>query len=284
MPIGIEIRNAETVGVVPKCTLPTSTCGFRIRATPTTTSSAWVARSAIASRMLSRADSWMPRMFSSAEHDAEPGRDDDLPRQPVAHEAAAGEHREVRRHGVGRDRDRDRVVEHLRPGGEERDGLVEGAARERRRAAGLREARGCLGVGRSREREDHARDRERDRRHPPGVERRDAERVVDRGADVAVGRREHVPDAENGGETTRATAAEQRHALPGELPLAQDILVVEAHEHAERRLPAAVGRPTTSVQVSVPRALLLLVPQWMLRIVSWPLRSGRLGNGSLEAM
>ncbi len=83
MPIGIEIRNAETVGVVPKCTLPTSTCGFRIRATPTTTSSAWVARSAIASRMLSRADSWMPRMFSSASTMQSPAATTTCPVSPL---------------------------------------------------------------------------------------------------------------------------------------------------------------------------------------------------------
>ena len=192
MPIGIEIRNADTVGVVPKCTLPTSTCGFRIRR------DADDHEQRLRGEVGDRQEDVEPRRLLDAadveqrEHDAEPGGDDDLARQPVAHEAAAGEHREVRRHGVGRDRDRDRVVEHLRPGGEERDGLVEGAARERRRAAGLREARRRLGVRRRREREDHARDRERDRRHPPGVERRDAERVVDRRADVAVGRREHV--------------------------------------------------------------------------------------------
>ena len=245
MPIGIEIRNAETVGVVPKCTLRTSTCGFRIRATPTTTSSAWVARSAIARKMLSRADSWMPRMFSSASTMQRPAATTTWPGQAVAHEAAAREHREVRRHGVGRDRDRDGVVEHLRPGREERDGLVEGAARERRRAARLREARGRLGVGRGREREDHARDRERDRRHAPGVERRDAERVVDRRADVAVGGREHVPHAEDGGEAMRAASAEQRHALPGELPLAQ---------HALRRRSARARAASSAAPPLVPCA------------------------------
>ena len=174
------------------------------------------------------------------QHDAEACGDDHLARQPVAHEPAAGEHREVGRDGVGRDRDRDGVVEHLRPGREERDRLVEGAAGERRGAAGLGEARRRLGVGRRREREDHARDRERDRRHPPGVERRDAEGVVDRRADVAVGGREQVPHAEDGGQAMRAAAAEQRHALPGELPLAQHALRVEAHEHVHRLRRAAV--------------------------------------------
>ena len=40
-------------------------------------------------------------------------------------------------HEEGRDGDRDDVVEHQRPAGAEADELVEGAAREARRAAGL---------------------------------------------------------------------------------------------------------------------------------------------------
>ena len=202
------------------------------------------------------------------------------PGQPVAHEPAAGEHREVRRHGVCRDRDRDGVVEHLRPGGEERDGLVEGSAGERRRAAGLGEARRRLRVRRRREREDHARDRERDGRHPPGVERRDAERVVDRRADVAVGRREHVAHAEDSRQAVRGAAAEQRHALPGELPLAQDALRVEAHEHADRLHATAVHALADDERAAErARPLPFLSPQRMLRMVSIPARSWRLGNG-----
>ncbi len=83
MPIGIEIRNAETVGVVPKCTFETSTCGLRISATPTTTSSAWVARSAMARKMLSFADSWMPRMLSSASTTQSPAATTTCPVRPL---------------------------------------------------------------------------------------------------------------------------------------------------------------------------------------------------------
>ena len=83
MPIGMEMRKAETVGVVPKWTLPTSTCGSRISATPTTTSSACVARSAIARKMLSRADSWMPRMLSSASTMQSPAATTTCPVMPL---------------------------------------------------------------------------------------------------------------------------------------------------------------------------------------------------------
>ena len=100
------------------------------------------------------------------------------------------EDREVVRDEERRDGDRDDVVEHLRPRRPERDELVEGVPREARRAAGLGVADGALGVGRRRAREDEARDQEDERRQPEREDGGDAERVVDRGADVAVRGRE----------------------------------------------------------------------------------------------
>ncbi len=89
-----------------------------------------------------------------------------------------------------RDGDRRHVVQHLRPGGQEADGLVEGVAREAGGAAGLRVADRSLGVRRSRRGEEEPGDHEYDRRQPERVERGDAEGVVDGRADVAVGRGE----------------------------------------------------------------------------------------------
>ena len=77
---------------------------------------------------------------------------------------------EVVRDEERRDGDRDDVVEHLRPGGPELDELVEGVAREARRAARLGIAHGALGVRERRRGEDEAGDDE--------DERRQAERVA----------------------------------------------------------------------------------------------------------
>ena len=104
---------------------------------------------------------------------------------------------EVVGHEERRDGDRDRVVEHLRPRGEERPQLVEGVAREGGGAAGLGEHRRRLGVGRGRQVEDPAGDDEDDRREAERVGGDQAERVVDRGADVAVGGREQRARAEH---------------------------------------------------------------------------------------
>ncbi len=95
----------------------------------------------------------------------------------------------------GRDRDRDHVVEHLPPGGEEADHLVEGVAGEARGAAGLRVHHRRLGVGGGGAHEDQPGDDEGDRGQPEGEGGGDAERVVDRGADVPVGGREQGADA-----------------------------------------------------------------------------------------
>ena len=96
------------------------------------------------------------------------------------------EDREVVRDEEGRDGDRDDVDEHLRPARDEADDLVEGVAREAGRAAGLREAGRALRVRRGGHREHRARDDEHHGRQPERVDRREAEGVVDRGADVPV--------------------------------------------------------------------------------------------------
>ena len=116
----------------------------------------------------------------------------------------APEDREVVRDEERRRRDRDDVDEHLRPRRPERDQLVERVAGEAGGAAGLREPHRPLGVrGRSR-REDDACDDEDDRRQPERIDGGEAERVVDRGADVPV----------RGGEERRRT----ENALELDLP------------------------------------------------------------------
>ncbi len=105
------------------------------------------------------------------------------------------EHGQVMGHEVGRDRDRDHVVEHLPPGGDEADQLVEGVAGEARGAAGLGEHHRRLGIGGRRGGEDQPGDDEGDRRQAERKGSGDPERVVDRRADVAVGGRKQRADA-----------------------------------------------------------------------------------------
>ena len=134
------------------------------------------------------------------------------------------EHRQVVRHEEGRDRDRDRVVEHLPPGRDEADQLVEGMPGEARGAAGLREHHRRLGVGRRRGGEDQARDDEGDRRQAKRKRRRDAKRVVDRGANVAVG----------GGEQ-RADAVDAAQRFVARDPLGHELSARSRHWRAEYR-------------------------------------------------
>jgi hypothetical protein len=97
----------------------------------------------------------------------------------------------------GRDRDREDVVKAQRPAGEERHELVEGVPRERRRAARLRVVNGALGVRRRRRREDDAADDEDERGETERDAGGEAERVVDRRADVSVRGREEGVRPEN---------------------------------------------------------------------------------------
>ena len=146
------------------------------------------------------------------------------------------EDREVVRHEERRDGDRDDVVEHLRPGGLERDDLVERVAREARGAAGLREAHRALGVRRGGGREEEAGDDEDDRRQPEREDRDYAERVVDRRADVAVrGGEERVRSEDalellglatpscHGGTVFRAAVA------PARLPATGPVAIITRH-------------------------------------------------------
>ena len=94
-------------------------------------------------------------------------------------------------------RDRDDVDERLRPPRAERDELVERVPGEARRAARLRVAHGALGVARGGRGEDQPCDREDERREPERERGGDAERVVDRRADVPVRRREERGCAEH---------------------------------------------------------------------------------------
>ena len=96
------------------------------------------------------------------------------------------EDREVVRDEEGGDRDGDHVDEHLRPRGREGHQLVERVPGEAGGAARLREAHSALAVRRSRAGKDEARHDEDEGRQPKSEDRGEAERVVDRRADVAV--------------------------------------------------------------------------------------------------
>ena len=179
-----------------------STCGLNTRKKPSPTSRSCVAKSITASPTLSAAASLTPTMLI-------PTRTTTTTIPPMMSHGIRlqrrPEDREVVRHEERRDRDRDDVVEHLRPGGPERDELVERAPREARRPAGLGEEHRPLGVGRGRAGEDQPRDDEDERREPERDRRGDAERVVDRRADVPVGGRE---------ERRRSQHALERMRLP----------------------------------------------------------------------
>ena len=172
------------------------------------TSSTCVAKSTTASVIESFAASWTPTMLSATRtHDHDHAAHD----VPRVRAQRLPEDREVVGDEERRDGDGDDVDEHLRPGCDEADELVERVPREARRAAGLGEARRSLGVGRGRRGEDHARDHEDERRQPERVGGGEAERVVDRGADVPVGGGEERRRAEHALELDLAPAATPGH-------------------------------------------------------------------------
>ena len=187
-------QEALQLGALPKWTLCTSTCGLKIRKKPRQTSSSWVAKSTTASRTLRLAASLTPTMLTPTSSHVKAMPTDDVPR---VRPQRRPEDREVVRHEDRRDGDRDHVVQHLGPGGPERDELVERVPGEARRAAGLREADGSLGVGGGRRREDQPADDEDERGQPERDPGDDAERVVDRRADVPVGGRKERGRAEH---------------------------------------------------------------------------------------
>ena len=186
-----------------------------MRKKPSSTSRSCVPKSTSARTMFSFADSWMPTMLSATRTTITVGAADDVPRVLLQR---LPEDREVVRHEERRDGDRDDVVEHLRPRRPERDELVEGVAREARRAAGLGEADGALGVGGGGRGEEDAGDHEDERRQPEREDGGDAERVVDRGADVAVRGREERVRTEDALELLRSPSGHRRtvvRLLPG---------------------------------------------------------------------
>ena len=194
MPTGMAIRKSLTVGAVPRSICETSVSGESTSRTPTATSRTCVKKSARARKMFSPADSLTPTTLIAARTMTTP-----TPKMMSAGRLAERlpEDPEVVGHEEGRDRDRDDVGQHLAPRREEGPELVEGSARERGGAAGLRVHRRPLGVGRGRAGEDQAGDDEDHRREPQRQRRDQPEGVVDRRADVAVGRAEQRARAEH---------------------------------------------------------------------------------------
>ena len=119
---------------------------------------------------LSAAASLIPTMLIPTSSHGDDDPDDDVPRVRLQR---LPEDREVVRNEDRRDRDRDHVVQHLRPRRPERDELVERVPGEARRAARLRKADGPLGVGRGGRREDQPADDEDERREPERDRRRE---------------------------------------------------------------------------------------------------------------
>ena len=190
---GIAIARFDHVGATPQCTFSTSVSGLKTSAKPT-----------IDEQELRREvddgerDRELRRLLDADDVQRHEDDDHDAPHDdvPGVRVQRLPEDREVVRDEERRDGDGDDVDEHLRPARDEADELVERVPREARGAARLGVARGALGVGRGGRREDDAGDDEDERRQAERVERREPERVVDRGADVAVGGREERGRAE----------------------------------------------------------------------------------------
>ena len=143
---------------------------------------------------LSFADSPSPRMFSQASSPTTISptiMSSGLWLSPCE----PGKCAQVVRHEERRDGDREDVVQRQRPAGEERDDVIEGMAGERGRPARFGEHRRALGIGFRGQREQAAGEDEHQRRQPERMGGDEAERVVDRGADVAVGGGEQAGDA-----------------------------------------------------------------------------------------
>ena len=113
---------------------------------------------------------------------------------------------EVVREEERRERDHDQVVEEERPTGHEPGQVVERDADEGRGAARLSDRRRPLGVRHRHDEEEHADDREDERREPERMQRDDAEREVERGRHLAV---------RDGGERRRVQHALQPRQLAG---------------------------------------------------------------------
>ena len=175
--------NWRRVGAVHRSTCSMSRRGASSSTTPMIMMSTWVARSATARTMLRRAASLIPITLITTSD-----RMTTMP--PIVLYGHVRQHRpehgQVVGHEERRDGDRDDVVEHERPAGAEAHELVEGPAREARRAAGLGQHGRRLRVGPGGGDEEQPGQREHDRREAHGVGGHDAQRVVDRRPDVAV--------------------------------------------------------------------------------------------------
>jgi hypothetical protein len=141
---------------------------------------------------------------------------DDQPTDDVAgivvERVQARERAQVVRHEERRDGDREDVVEAERPTGKERDDVVEGMTRKRGGTAGFGEHGGALGVGFGRQREQTAGEHEHQRSEPERMRGDEAERVVDRGADVAVGGGEEPGNADRAPQSMLCQACHHRGA------------------------------------------------------------------------
>ena len=120
--------------------------------------------------------------------------------QEVEEPDVLAEDAEVADGEVGGDRRGRRVVQELDPADDESDRLVERAPGEARAAAGVGQGGGSLGVVERGGDEDEAGQDERHRREAESEGGRDAERVVDARADVAVAGGEERARAERAGE------------------------------------------------------------------------------------
>ena len=197
-----------------------------------------------------------PRTLTSASSATMPRRERDVARrllEAVPREAPGVVGREERRDG-----DRDDVVEHLRPGREERPQLVERAPREQRRAARLGVHRGRLGVRRGGAVEQRAGDEEDERRQAGGERGDEPERVVDRRADVAVGGREQRVDPEHALQSVELALCHPRREstpsavqAPGGARGAPAAIAVRTHWRGSRgrsrARPGRAGRPRRSL-------------------------------------
>ena len=210
---GIARANFAHVGATPQWMFASSTmCGLKTRTKPRSTSSSCVAKSTTASRMFSAGRLLDPDDVERTRTTTTAAPPTIVPR---VRPQRVPEDREVVRHEERRDGDRDDVVEHLRPGRPERDELVERVAREARRAARLGETDRPLRVGRRRAAKISPVMTKTSGVRPERDRGRDAERVVDRRADVAVSGREERGRAENALEPLRAAPPPSRSVGEG---------------------------------------------------------------------
>src|SRR3954447_10914820 len=105
---------------------------------------------------------------------------------PLRDRVPADREAEVVREEERGERDHDQVVEEERPAGHEPGEVVERDADEGRGAARLSDRRRPLGVRHRHDEEEHADDREHERREPERMQRDDAEREVEGGSDLSV--------------------------------------------------------------------------------------------------